>query len=108
MFCSTCGHRECRLGHERCAGTASPNIPGIEFRLAANGFGLLSGALRKFAAVQRGWRDFRIAQSSFERANPRCQKIGRSGPGAVAQTRTMEPVMNEHAVIDKWSGLTHP
>jgi hypothetical protein len=28
-------------------------------------------------ALQRGWRDFRMAQSSFERADPRCQKIGR-------------------------------
>jgi len=31
----------------------------------------------EIAAVQRGWRDFRIATSRFERANPCCQKIGR-------------------------------
>jgi hypothetical protein len=34
-------------------------------------------AFPEIAAVQRGWRDFRIATSSFERADPCCQKIGR-------------------------------
>jgi hypothetical protein len=47
------------------------------FRIAASGFGAFAAAVRRFAAVQRGWRDFRIAQLSFERADPRCQKIGR-------------------------------
>jgi hypothetical protein len=32
----------------------------------------------EIAAVQRGWRDFRIAQGSCGREIPRCQKIGRS------------------------------
>jgi mannose-6-phosphate isomerase-like protein (cupin superfamily) len=54
------------------------------------------------AALQRGWRDFRIAQSSFERADPRCQKIGRRRLSRFSR-RTVERHMNQHAVVSKFS-----
>jgi hypothetical protein len=58
-------------------GDAVCNFAQPKFRIACSGFGGLAARSANFAAVQRGWRDFRIAQSSFERADPRCQKIGR-------------------------------
>jgi hypothetical protein len=33
-----------------------------DFRIGCSGFGAFATAATKFAAVQRGWRDFRIAQ----------------------------------------------
>jgi hypothetical protein len=33
-----------------------------KFRLASNSFDIFNAATRENAAVQRGWRDFRIAQ----------------------------------------------
>jgi hypothetical protein len=44
----------------------------------------------EFAAVQRGWRDFRIAQSSSRKAIQPCRIIGRA-------------FVNQHAVVNKFS-----
>jgi len=49
----------------------------LKFQTASKSFDILNAAIAGIAAVQRGWRNFRMAQSSFERADPRCQKIGR-------------------------------
>jgi hypothetical protein len=54
-----------------------PPTARLEFQIASNRFRAFAAGLSEFAAPQRGWRDFRIAQSGFERADPRCQKIGR-------------------------------
>jgi hypothetical protein len=58
-------------------GVDARTIAQSKFRIGSSGFGALATLAPAFAAVQRGWRDFRIAQLSFERADPRCQKIGR-------------------------------
>jgi hypothetical protein len=36
-------------------------IAQFKFRPASNGFGALAAAVAEFAAVQRRWRDFRMA-----------------------------------------------
>src|SRR6201997_792898 len=53
--------------------------------------------------MQRGWRDFRIATSRFERANPRCQKIGRPAIVAICVKQWWRPEMNQHAAVSKFS-----
>jgi len=58
-------------------GRGQAGIARRKFPTAAKSFRALAAAVIEFAAVQCGWRDFRIAQRSFERADPRCQKIGR-------------------------------
>jgi hypothetical protein len=60
----------------RTGGRTSPSVR-LEFQIASKCFRAGSAGWLEFAALQRGWRDFRMAQSSFERADPRCQKIGR-------------------------------
>jgi hypothetical protein len=62
MLCSTCAHRERWRDLRRGCGNARPKIARIEFRLWSNSFDGIPAAVVEFAAVQRGWRDFRIAQ----------------------------------------------
>jgi hypothetical protein len=83
--CSTCGHLARLQGERRRAGDHGRNIAQLEFRPPTNGFDVLAAAAIDLAAVQRGWLDFRIAQWSFERADPRCQKIGREVIVAIAR-----------------------
>jgi hypothetical protein len=52
--------------------------------------GVVAAVVNEVTAVQRGWRDFRIAQSSCERAITCCQKIGRPAVIAIAWTRAVE------------------
>jgi hypothetical protein len=77
MPCST----SCQPGPfrdpQRPARNAARKIQRLKFRSASNSFDVFNAAVFEIAAVQRGWRDFRMTQSSFERADPRCQKIGR-------------------------------
>jgi hypothetical protein len=50
------------LGGRRCSVVgAAPKIADAKFRLASNSFDVFNVARREIAAVQRGWRDFRIA-----------------------------------------------
>jgi hypothetical protein len=49
-----------------------------KFRIVASDFRNPAAAVGEFAAVQRGWREFRIAKSSCEHGDPGCQKYGRS------------------------------
>jgi hypothetical protein len=45
----------------RCAGDRLRKIAQFKFRSASNGFGALAAAFIEFAAVQRYWRDSRMA-----------------------------------------------
>jgi hypothetical protein len=58
----------------RVAG-AERKIVQPEFQLPANSFAAFATAAGGFAAVQRCWRDFRIAQQSCESADPALPKI---------------------------------
>jgi hypothetical protein len=49
-------------GRRRQAGADAPKIVQPKFQIAYSGFGTSGLAPREIAAVQRGWRDFRIAQ----------------------------------------------
>jgi len=62
----------------RRAGDDANKIAQLGFRHRSSSFGVFAAAAGEIAAVQRGWRDFRIAPSSCEREILRCQKIGRS------------------------------
>jgi hypothetical protein len=46
---------------DRAAGADTGKIAQPEFRIASSNFGASAACARKFAAVQRGWRDFRMA-----------------------------------------------
>jgi hypothetical protein len=46
----------------RRAGEPAQEIARPEFRPAASSFGAFAAAIAEIAAVQRSWRDFRIAQ----------------------------------------------
>jgi len=48
-----------------------------KFQLVSKSFAAFVAAICKIAAVQRRWRDFRIAPLSCERGNFGCQNIGR-------------------------------
>jgi len=52
----TPGDRHCR------AGSGARKITQLEFPVSSKSFGTVTAAAFEFAAVQRGWRDFRIAQ----------------------------------------------
>jgi len=39
-----------------------PKIAQLKFRLSSSGFGAFAAVVIEIAAVQRGWRDFRMAQ----------------------------------------------
>jgi mannose-6-phosphate isomerase-like protein (cupin superfamily) len=74
----------------------------LKFQTASRCFDTFDAANSKIAAVQRGWRDFRMAQSSFERADPRCQKIGRRRLSRPTRKKWRLD-MNQHAVVGKFS-----
>jgi hypothetical protein len=61
-------------GRRRRAAGARGKAAQPEFQLPSNSFGAFAAAAGEFAAVQRGWRDFRIAQSSCESADPSLPK----------------------------------
>jgi hypothetical protein len=42
-------------------------IARLKFQPVSNSFGVFLTAIFEIAALQRGWRDFRIAASSYER-----------------------------------------
>jgi hypothetical protein len=44
------------------AADAMPRQAQLKFRIAYSSFRVLAAAVAIFAAVQRGWRDFRMAQ----------------------------------------------
>jgi mannose-6-phosphate isomerase-like protein (cupin superfamily) len=87
----------------RCACDDAPGLAQLKFWIASKSFVTFATAFTKFAAVQQSWRDSRIAQRSCEHADPRCRKNGRLGVVAIASTRTMEAMMNQHAVVNKFS-----
>jgi len=102
-LCSTCCHQRRFQGRHRRSDAAAPNIAELESCSPSNSFGSLAGGTDQFAAVQRGWREFRIAQCSFERADPRCQKIGRRRLSRFARKDGGGIEMNQHAVVSKFS-----
>jgi hypothetical protein len=61
----------------RYAGDDARKIARLKFQPASKSFAVFMTAVFETAAVQRGWRDFRIAPSSCERGDFGCQKIGR-------------------------------
>jgi hypothetical protein len=77
MSCSTSCHPRRLLVPKPRVRDDPQKIARLKFQAASKNFDAFNAANSKIAAVQRGWRDFRMAQSSFERADPRCQKIGR-------------------------------
>jgi mannose-6-phosphate isomerase-like protein (cupin superfamily) len=85
-------------GHQRRAKIAGP-----KFRTASNSFAPFDVTIRKTAAVQCCWLDFRIATSRFERANPCCQKIGRRRLSRFLVKQWWRPTMNQHAAVSKFS-----
>jgi hypothetical protein len=46
----------------RRAGDDAPGLAQLKFWIASKSFVAFAAAFAKFAAVQRSWRDFRIAQ----------------------------------------------
>jgi hypothetical protein len=48
----------------------APAIAQPKFWSASSSFGVFPAMAGEFAAVQRGWRDFRIAQSSSQQGDP--------------------------------------
>jgi Cupin domain len=85
------------------AGNDAPRIAQLEFCLPCKSFGTSTAAIIETAAVQRGWRDFRIAQRSCEHGNPALPKNWTPKFVAIAWTRTVEASMNQHAVVGKFS-----
>jgi mannose-6-phosphate isomerase-like protein (cupin superfamily) len=63
----------------------------------------LDAAIPKIAALQRPWRDFRIAPLRFERADPCCQKIGRRRSSRTREIVVEAFQMNQHAAVSKFS-----
>jgi hypothetical protein len=57
----------------------------------------------QIAAVQRGWRDFRIAPCSRERDDATLPKIWTPSVAAISPMRTVEASMNQQAVVSKSS-----
>jgi hypothetical protein len=52
----------------------SLKIADLKFCLPSKRFGIFAAAIIEIAALQRGWRDFRIAQCSCEHGNPALPK----------------------------------
>ena len=75
----------------------------LKFGLGSKRFGALAAAVAKIAAVQRDWRDFRIAPSSRERDDATLPKIWTLSCAAISPTRTVEASMNQHATVSKSS-----
>jgi mannose-6-phosphate isomerase-like protein (cupin superfamily) len=55
------------------------------------------------AALRGAWRDFRMAQSSCERDDAALPKTWTLTMVALATSTTVEAVMNQHAVVSKFS-----
>jgi hypothetical protein len=62
MLCSTCAQGARWHGLSRVCCGRGAEIARIEFGLASNSFDGIPAEAAEFAALQRGWRDFRIAQ----------------------------------------------
>jgi hypothetical protein len=58
----------------RPAAGSARKIAQAKFRSASSGFGAFAAAIAEIAALQRGWREFRMAQSSFEHGDPALPK----------------------------------
>jgi mannose-6-phosphate isomerase-like protein (cupin superfamily) len=80
-----------------------PKIAQLKFRLLPSGFGAFAAAVSEIAAVQRSWRDIRMAPGSCEREIRRCQKIGRRRWSRSHNTNSGGFPMNQHAVVNKFS-----
>jgi hypothetical protein len=85
----------------RRAGDDAPLPARPEFWPASSSFGVFQAAAREFAAVQRGWRDFRMAQPSSRQGDPALPNYW-SGIVPVAGSRTAQARMNQHAGVDKF------
>jgi mannose-6-phosphate isomerase-like protein (cupin superfamily) len=72
-------------------------------RLPSSGFGAFAAAVTEIAAVQRGWRDIRMASSSCEREIRRCQKLDAGVCRDRADQNSGGFPMNQHAVVNKFS-----
>jgi hypothetical protein len=77
MPCLTCCHPAHFRDPQRHAGDDARKIARLKFQPASNSFDVSNATVFEIAAMQRCWRDFRMTPSGFERADPRCQKIGR-------------------------------
>jgi hypothetical protein len=62
MLCLTWCHRRRFRRRWRSAGDDAARIAQLEFCLPSKSFGTSAAAIIEIAAVQRRWRDFRIAQ----------------------------------------------
>jgi hypothetical protein len=49
-------------GRRSWAGGDAPRIAQLKFQIASSGFGAFAAAVVAITAVQRGWRDIRMAQ----------------------------------------------
>jgi mannose-6-phosphate isomerase-like protein (cupin superfamily) len=63
----------------------------------------LVAAVIESTAVQRGWRDFRMAPKRCERDDAALPKIWTPHLVAISRTKTVEASMNQHAVVSKFS-----
>jgi hypothetical protein len=66
----------CRIGVAE-SGDLARRISQPKFRPASNSFSSLAAAAIEFTAVQRNWRDFRIAHEAVNATMRRCRKFGR-------------------------------
>jgi hypothetical protein len=80
-----------------------PKIVQAGFQHCAKRFGGFAAAIVKIAAVQRDWRDFRIAPGSRERDDATLPKIWTPSSAAISPMRTVEASMNQHAIVSKFS-----
>jgi len=62
QLCPTWCHQQRFHRRWRLAGDDTSRIAQLEFCLRCKSFGASAAAIVEAAAVQRGWRDFRIAQ----------------------------------------------
>jgi len=74
MLCLTWCHQQRFHGRRRLAGADASRIAQLNFCLPSKSFGRFAAAVIEIAAVQRRWRDFRIAQCSCEPGNPALPK----------------------------------
>jgi mannose-6-phosphate isomerase-like protein (cupin superfamily) len=79
---------------------AKPNITQFRIQPALQEVRWLAG---QAIALQRAWRDFRMAQSSCERDDAALPKIWTLMNGRAGTSTTVEAVMNQHTVVSKFS-----
>jgi len=87
----------------RPAAGSAPKHTESGFRHPPKRFGGLAGTIPKIIAVQRAWRDFRMAACSRERDAATLPKIWTPCVVAISRTRTVEAAMNQTAVVGKFS-----